>query len=124
MQALVIDDSRVVRTIVGSILRELGYEVTEAANGREGLERLRANPAAQLVLVDWNMPEMSGIELIREVRKESRFDHVSLVMVTAETERGQIQEALLAGANEYVMKPFTKDAIAEKLQAMQVASRS
>ena len=118
MQALVIDDSRAMRLILGRMLRELGLDVTEAANGREGLDRLDAGLRPVLVLVDWNMPEMTGIEFVEAVRKPPYSTSAKVVMVTTETEVPQVVRALEAGADEYVMKPFTKEAIFEKLQLL------
>ena len=118
MRALVIDDSRTVRAIVGKILRDEGLEVVEAANGREGLERLREGPGAELVLVDWNMPEMNGLEFIKAVRADAAYDAVRIMMVTTETEQEQVVRALEAGANEYVMKPFTREILVAKLSLL------
>jgi two-component system chemotaxis response regulator CheY len=115
MRALVIDDSRTVRTIIGTILRELGMEVVTAGNGREGLEQMHAPPGVDLVLVDWNMPEMDGLEFITAVRAERAFDPVRVMMVTTETEPEQVIRALSAGANEYLMKPFTREILVAKL---------
>jgi two-component system chemotaxis response regulator CheY len=120
MRALVIDDSRTVRAIVGKILREEGLDVVEAANGREGLDRLRDAPDVGLVLVDWNMPEMNGLEFITAVRKDRTFDAVRIVMVTTETEQVQVVRALEAGADEYVMKPFTREILVAKLSLLDV----
>jgi two-component system chemotaxis response regulator CheY len=115
--ALVVDDSRAVRIILSRTLRELGFEVREAANGREALEVLGAERAAvRLVLADWNMPEMNGVELVRRLRQDPDFASLVVVMVTTETELDQMAAALEAGANEYVMKPFTKEILLEKLQ--------
>ncbi len=118
MKALVIDDSRAMRSILSHILRELGFDVTQAGNGREGLERLEHVPGIGLALVDWNMPEMNGIDFVRSVRAAARYSDVRLVMVTTETETSQVLLALQAGANEYVMKPFTKDIIQTKLDLL------
>lgn len=118
MRALVIDDSRTVRTVVGNILREEGMAVVEAANGREGLDRLRDTPDVGLVLVDWNMPEMNGLEFITAVRADRGYDAVRIMMVTTETEQGQVARALAAGANEYVMKPFTREVLVAKLSLL------
>src|SRR5262245_29882766 len=118
MRALVIDDSRATRAIIGKILRDEGMEVVEAANGREGLERLRQTAGVELVLVDWNMPEMDGLEFIKAVRGDRTFDPVRILMVTTETEQGQVVRALEAGANEYVMKPFTRDILVAKLSLL------
>lgn len=118
MKALVIDDSRAMRLILGRMLRELGMEVAEAADGREGLAQLDDGLAPSLVLVDWNMPEMTGIEFVEAVRRPPYSSTAKVVMVTTETEVPQVVRALQAGADEYVMKPFTKDAIFEKLQLL------
>jgi two-component system, chemotaxis family, chemotaxis protein CheY len=120
MPTLVIDDSRVMRIIIGNILREMGMQVIEAGNGIEGLEQLRMNPEVDLVLVDWNMPEMDGLEFIGAVRARREHDAVRLVMVTTETETEQVMRAFRAGANEYVMKPFTKDVLVAKINMLNV----
>ena len=117
-QALVIDDSRAMRLILGRMLRELGLDVVEAAHGREGLDHLDGGLAPALVLVDWNMPEMSGIEFVEAVRRPPYSSTAKVVMVTTETEVPQVIRALEAGADEYVMKPFTKESIFEKLQLL------
>ena len=121
MKALVIDDSKAMRSILSRMLQGLGFEVLEASNGREGIERLQANGSVDLALVDWNMPEMNGLEFIRTVRAEQSYDGVLLMMVTTETEMENVVRALAAGANEYVMKPFTKDVILEKLRLFGMA---
>jgi two-component system chemotaxis response regulator CheY len=120
MRALVIDDSRTVRAIIGKILRELGMDVAEAGDGREGLEQLRQLPGVELVLVDWNMPEMNGLEFIQAVRSERALDPVRILMVTTETEQEQVIRALDAGANEYLMKPFTREILVAKLGLLDV----
>jgi two-component system chemotaxis response regulator CheY len=118
VQALVVDDSRTIRLILGRMLRELGFEVAEADNGRAALDQLAGGLSPELVLVDWNMPEMSGIEFVEAVRHAPYQSDARVVMVTTETEVDQVVRALDAGADEYVMKPFTKDAIVEKLQLL------
>ncbi len=95
-------------------------EVLEAGDGLAGLEQIRRNPDVELVLVDWNMPAMDGLEFIRAVRSRRGCDGVRILMVTSETERSQVTRALTAGANEYVMKPFTKDVLVAKLNLMDV----
>jgi two-component system chemotaxis response regulator CheY len=120
MRALVVDDSRAVRILIGNILREMGTEVIEAGDGRAALEQLRQNPEVELVLVDWNMPVMDGLEFIREVRSQRSYDGLRIVMVTTETESEQVMRALKAGANEYVMKPFNKDVLIAKLSLLDV----
>lgn len=120
MRALVVDDSRTVRVIIGKILREVGMDVVEAGNGLEGLDRMRHVPDIELVLVDWNMPEMNGLDFIKAVRAQRAFDPVRIMMVTTETEHEQVTRALDAGANEYVMKPFTKEVLVAKLSLLDV----
>jgi two-component system chemotaxis response regulator CheY len=115
MHALLIDDSRAIRLILGRMLGELGFEVDEAANGREGLARLDAGLQPGLVLVDWNMPEMNGLEFVAAVRQAPYSSTARVMMVTTETEVPQMVLALEAGADEYLMKPFTRDSIVEKL---------
>ncbi|MEQ1946135.1 MAG: response regulator [Bryobacteraceae bacterium] len=115
-KAMVIDDSRVIRMILTGILGELGYEVCQAANGKEALQKAEHNPDVSLFLVDWNMPEMNGLEFVQHLRRDKRFAATPLMMVTTETEIHQMMRALEAGANEYVMKPFTKDMIEDKLR--------
>ena len=116
MRALVIDDSRAMRALLARLLGELGFTVVEAANGREGLEHLQANGAPDIVLVDWNMPEMSGFEFVQKVRALREYDAVRLIMVTTETEMTRVVKALGAGLDAYVMKPFTKEAVVEQLE--------
>jgi two-component system, chemotaxis family, chemotaxis protein CheY len=120
MRALVIDDSRTVRAILRAILTGIGLDVVEAANGREGLDRLRDAEDVGVVLVDWNMPEMNGLEFIRAVRARRAYDPVRILMVTTETEQEQVIRALEAGANEYVMKPFTREILVAKLSLLDV----
>jgi len=116
-KALVVDDSRAVRMILAKTLKELGYEVREAANGREALEVIEVEKTAvTLVLADWNMPEINGLDLLKRLRQDPELSSLVVVMVTTETELDQMAAALEAGANEYVMKPFTKDILMEKLQ--------
>ena len=120
MRALVIDDSRAVRIIIGNILREIGMEVFEAGNGLEALEQLKRHPDIELLLVDWNMPEMNGYELLRAVRAQRAYDRVRILMVTSEAQSEQVIKALSAGANEYLMKPFNRDVLVAKLSLLDV----
>jgi two-component system chemotaxis response regulator CheY len=120
MRALVIDDSRATRAIIGGILRELQLEVLEAGNGQEGLQQLAQHGDIELILVDWNMPVMDGLEFIRAVRAQPAYRGVRILMVTTETEREQVMRALDAGANEYLMKPFTKEVLVAKLSLLDI----
>jgi len=121
MEALVIDDSRAMRKILARILSDIGFQVAEAANGSEGLEKLEDGMSPQLALVDWNMPVMNGYEFVRAVRSRDRFSGLRLMMVTTETGQTEMVKALEAGADEYVMKPFTKDVILDKLRLLGIA---
>jgi two-component system, chemotaxis family, chemotaxis protein CheY len=123
VKALVVDDSKAVRMIIARALRELGYEVSEAANGKEALDMIAADETAvSLVLTDWNMPEVNGFELLRGLRQNPALSSLVIIMVTTETELDQMAAALEAGANEYVMKPFTKEILVEKLQLLGIHS--
>lgn len=118
MHALVIDDSRVMRKLLGRLLEQCGFEVSEASDGLEGLERLSAGPLPQLALVDWNMPNMNGVDMIRQVRSRREYDPLRVLMVSSETGTDQVAEALQAGADEYLMKPFTADSLRAKLDML------
>jgi two-component system chemotaxis response regulator CheY len=120
MRALVIDDSRAVRILIGTILREIGMEVLEAGNGLEALAQLERHPDIELMLVDWNMPEMNGYDLLRAVRARRAYDRVRILMVTSEAQGEQVVKALSAGANEYLMKPFNKEVLVAKLSLLDV----
>jgi two-component system chemotaxis response regulator CheY len=118
-KALVVDDSKTIRTIIRRILIGLGHEVLEAENGLAALAIIETEKAAvKLVLADWNMPVMNGLELVKRLRQDPELTSLKVMMVTTETEIGQMSSALAAGANEYIMKPFTKDILQEKLELM------
>lgn len=118
MHALIIDDSRTMRSILRRIVSELGFETTEAGNGQEALDHLEAGLTPDICLIDWNMPLMDGYTFVTRVRADERWRGVTLMMVTTESEHGQIVRALAAGAHEYVIKPFTPDAIIEKMELL------
>ena len=113
--ALMVDDSRVIRAIVGRAMRELGFETEEAGDGQAALDRLKQGPLPSVMLIDWNMPGLNGLELVQAVRANPEWSEVRLIMITSENEIERVQKALEAGADEYIMKPFTKDMIQEKL---------
>src|SRR5215207_834471 len=115
VRALVIDDSRAMRRIVTSILEGLGYEVRDAANGRDALDVLEEGWVPELATIDWNMPVMDGLQFVSVVRSNPALRSMTMMMVTSESEHTQIVRALAAGAHEYVIKPFTADAIRDKL---------
>jgi len=119
---MVIDDSRAMRLILKRIVAQLGFDVVEAANGKEAMDYLAGvfeagdeSKLPGLALVDWNMPEMNGLEFVTAVRADQRLRNMTLMMVTTESEQSQIVRALASGAHEYVIKPFTPDAIIDKL---------
>ncbi len=116
--ALVVDDARMMRLLLSSSLVDLGYEVVEASNGKEALEALDNSPSIALALVDWCMPVMNGLDCVKAMRADPRFSSLTVVMVTNETEIGQIVAALDAGANDYIMKPVTPEIIGEKLLSL------
>ena len=121
IKALVVDDSRAIRGILGKILVSNGFEVCQAGNGVEALQALEGEAAdASLVCADYNMPEMNGIELIRRMRAIPRFAKVPTIMITTETHMSAMRAAFDAGADEYVMKPFTADMILDKLRMLGV----
>ncbi|HAC89904.1 MAG TPA: response regulator [Planctomycetaceae bacterium] len=118
MRALVIDDSRAIRRLIGNIMKELGWEVTEAGHGLEALQQLEQHGCPDLILVDWNMPEMNGLEFIKAARALPEYKYVPMMMVTTETEMERMAQAFIAGVNEYLMKPFDKTQLVEKLQLL------
>jgi two-component system, chemotaxis family, chemotaxis protein CheY len=117
MRFLVVDDSSTMRRIIINTLNKLGHtETHEAANGREGVERL-AHTSVDMVITDWNMPEMSGIDFIRAVRANAATKQLPVLMVTTNAAEDDIVEALRAGVNNYVVKPFTPDTMKDKIEA-------
>ena len=117
MRFLIVDDSSTMRRIIINTLNNLGYkEFHEAGNGREGIDKL-ATTAVDMIITDWNMPEMSGIDFIRAVRANEATKALPVLMVTTNAAEDDIKEALRAGVNNYVVKPFTLDTIKEKIQA-------
>jgi two-component system chemotaxis response regulator CheY len=116
MRAMVIDDSRAMRMILKRMIGKLDFEATEAADGQQALDLLETMPEVpDLALIDWNMPVMNGLEFVTRVRADPRLHSMILVMVSTESEHSQIVRALAAGAHEYVIKPFTENAMVEKL---------
>ena len=117
MRILVVDDSSTMRRIIINTLNKLGYkECHEAGNGREGVEKLATTPV-DLVITDWNMPEMSGIDFIRAIRGNDATKKLPILMVTTNAAQDDIMEAMKTGVNNYVVKPFTPDTIKEKIES-------
>jgi len=118
MKILIVDDSKTMRLIIGRTLKELGHEIREAGNGREAITALKAETGWGLVMADWNMPEMNGLEMVIAVKAEEVFKPLPIMMVTTETEMSNIQKAMDAGAAGFIMKPFKKEAIQEKIAGL------
>jgi len=110
---LVVDDSRVIRMVARKILEELNFEVIEAEDGQAALDACTAS-MPDCVLLDWNMPIMDGLQFLKEMRKLPGGDGVMVVFCTTENDLDHIQEAIAAGANEYIMKPFDSEIIQSK----------
>jgi two-component system chemotaxis response regulator CheY len=118
MRFLIVDDSSTMRRIIINTLTKLGYQdFIEASNGREGVERISAGGIG-FVITDWNMPEMTGIEFIRALRTMDGHSQTPVLMVTTNAAKDDIVEALRAGVNNYVVKPFTPDTMKEKITAI------
>ncbi len=110
---LVVDDSRVIRMVARKILEELNFKVVEAEDGKAALDACTAT-MPDCVLLDWNMPIMDGLEFLKEMRKLPNGENVMVVFCTTENDLDHIQEAIAAGANEYIMKPFDSEIIQSK----------
>jgi two-component system chemotaxis response regulator CheY len=114
MRALIVDDSRFVRDYLRGMLGKKGIVCEEAADGKAGLEQLHSGMLFDIALVDWNMPVMNGLDMLKQLRAEG-FSDLKVMMVTTEAENDFIVRALEAGADEYLMKPFDDEALTEKL---------
>ena len=115
MRALIIEDSRAMRSILEGILADVGFELTLAADAEEALVVFENDQDFELALVDWNLPGMSGLDLVFAIRERPGLGDIKLMMVTTETQLGRVVEALDAGADEYIMKPFDREMLLEKL---------
>jgi two-component system chemotaxis response regulator CheY len=124
MRVVVVEDSRAMRMIMGRTLRGIGFEVVEASDLRAGLEWMQQVPTPALALVACNIPEQDGFDFVRAVRADQTLDGVRLMMATTEAELDQAATALEAGADDYVMKPFTRDVIRDKLVRLGLVEQS
>lgn len=111
---LVVDDSRTIRKIISSVLQELGIQCTEAEDGQQAYDRCAAQ-MPDLILLDWNMPVMNGLEFLRRLRSMHQGDKPKVIFCTTENEMDYIQKAMENGADEYIMKPFDRAIIESKL---------
>jgi two-component system, chemotaxis family, chemotaxis protein CheY len=118
IRVLIVDDSRTARSILKAMLKEFNFEIAEAENGSLAMEELTKSGSADLALVDWNMPVMNGLEFVKAVRSDIAYENMKIMMVTTESEITRMMDALSSGANEYIMKPYTKDIVIEKLQIL------
>ncbi len=119
MKLLVVDDSSTMRRIIKNTLSRLGYEeVLEGEDGVQGWTVLDENPDMGMLITDWNMPEMNGLELVKKVRADARFADLPIIMVTTEGGKAEVITALKAGVNNYIVKPFTPQVLKEKLAAV------
>jgi two-component system chemotaxis response regulator CheY len=116
MRALVVDDSRFIRNYLRSIFIGHGIECLEAPDGKQGLACLRDSGPFNVALVDWNMPVMSGYDMLQAARADHSLDATRIVMVTTEAENDHIEAALQAGADEYIVKPFDEAGLFDKLR--------
>ena len=122
MKVLIVDDSKAMRMIVRRSLTQAGFTNLQAIEANNGVEALQViyEQSPDLILSDWNMPEMNGLDFVKSIRAEPRFGSIPILMVTTETEADQMCAALEAGANEYVIKPFTDETIEDKLRMLGV----
>ena len=119
MKLLVVDDSSTMRRIIKNTLARLGHkDILEGGDGIEGWNALNSNPDIDMLITDWNMPEMNGLELVKKVRADSRFTDLPIIMVTTEGGKAEVITALKAGVNNYIVKPFTPQVLKEKLGAV------
>ncbi|MFZ4125039.1 MAG: response regulator [Rickettsiales bacterium] len=115
---LIVDDSKIVRKVMSKIIQPLGYTTLEAENGQEALNTLTSGTTVDLVMLDWNMPIMNGIECLKALRARTDINQPPVIFCTTENEFAKIQEAMMSGANEYVMKPFDEEIIRGKLEQL------
>jgi len=119
LKILVVDDSSTMRRIIKNTLARLGYkDILEGGDGVEGWDAMNANADIEMLITDWNMPEMNGLELVKKVRADERFTDLPIIMVTTEGGKAEVITALKAGVNNYIVKPFTPQVLKEKLGAV------
>ncbi len=116
MKILLVDDSATMRRIQKTQLNNLGIkDIVEAENGDDALDKLYSNMPVDVILMDWNMPVMDGMTCLKKVRENASYKNVKIVMCTSESEKNKVIEAIKAGANNYIVKPFAPEALKEKL---------
>jgi two-component system chemotaxis response regulator CheY len=115
MKLLIVDDSAIMRRVIEQILDGLGHQSVQAADGEEALARLAEHPDVRLILLDWNMPRMNGLEFLEARRREPRLRDVPVIMLTTEAERRKMIQAIEAGARHYLTKPFAAETLAARI---------
>ncbi|WDT75359.1 MAG: response regulator [Candidatus Manganitrophus sp.] len=121
MKMLVVDDSAAMRSLLRQMIKKMGHSVTEAVNGKEALEQLNVHPDIGLILLDWNMPEMDGMQLLDALGVKRLNKRPRIIIVSTECEAEKIVQAMERGADEYIMKPFTQEILEEKLSILGIA---
>lgn len=117
MKALIVDDSLVVRTIIERAIKPIGYDVFHAANGQEALDILAKHAASiELMLLDWNMPVLDGYQTIQGIKTNEAYNHICILMISTESEDEKVDQAVAAGANGYLAKPFSPDELTQKIR--------
>lgn len=123
MQVLIVDDDIVSRMLSKTFLKNLGFtDINEALDGEEALTKINTLDDLGLILLDWNMPRMDGLEFIQSLRSQAHWADLPVLMMTAESQQNKINEALIAGVSEYIMKPFSLDMLVDKLTILGIAT--
>lgn len=120
MRALIVDDSRAIRKLLQRMIEPLGFECAQAEHGEDALAQLDPANPPDIVLVDWNMPVMDGLALVKAIRAIRGFAEMTVLMVSSESDPGKMMKALLAGADDYLVKPVSQEIISEKLGVLGV----
>lgn len=115
MKILSADDSSMIRRVIKGAVEMVGHELVEARDGKEALEVLDKHPDIGLILLDWNMPNLDGLSVLKAVKADERYKAIPVVMVTTEVEKSKVVEAIKAGAKNYVMKPFSQSDLVSKI---------
>jgi two-component system, chemotaxis family, chemotaxis protein CheY len=118
MRLLIVDDSKAMRTMLSAYARDLGYETNEACDGIDAIEALERSQDYDGILLDWDMPKMDGLTLLKILREDRRFDAIKIMMVTAQGSYENVAQSLELGANDYLMKPFDEQMFGEKMKIL------
>jgi two-component system chemotaxis response regulator CheY len=121
MRALIVDDSRANRLVIGRCLADFDFQAVDAVDGVDGLHCLKNAPQFDVLLVDWGMPGLNGLDFMRQVREVPAYASTPIIMISGLSSQDRIDEAIAAGANAYIVKPFTKQALAAKFDLLGIA---